>query len=58
MFFEGGNVMGENEFHGYIGTYTKADSKGIYKFILDTRIGEIKEIKLAASYRKSDICNN
>ncbi|WP_242238050.1 lactonase family protein [Bacillus cereus group sp. BfR-BA-01316] len=41
--------MSENEFHGYIGTYTKANSKGIYKFILDTKLGEIKEIKLAAS---------
>ncbi|MED1408011.1 MULTISPECIES: lactonase family protein [Bacillus] len=40
--------MSENEFHGYIGTYTKANSKGIYKFILDTKIGEIRGIELAA----------
>ncbi|MGG0724270.1 lactonase family protein [Bacillus mycoides] len=40
--------MSENQYHGYIGTYTKVDSKGIYKFILDTNIGEIKGIELAA----------
>ncbi|MBW3495158.1 lactonase family protein [Bacillus mycoides] len=40
--------MSENQFHGYIGTYTKAESKGIYKFILDTNIGELKGIELAA----------
>ncbi|MBE7119079.1 lactonase family protein [Bacillus cereus] len=40
--------MSENQYHGYIGTYTKADSKGIYKFILDTNIGEIKGIELGA----------
>ncbi|KFM99468.1 lactonase family protein [Bacillus clarus] len=40
--------MSGDQFHGYIGTYTKADSKGIYKFTLDTTVGEIKGIELAA----------
>ncbi|CAI8808281.1 hypothetical protein KOY_00781 [Bacillus cereus VDM021] len=29
--------MSENELLGYIGTYTRGDSKGIYRFILDTK---------------------
>lgn len=33
---------------GYVGTYTKGDSKGIYSFTLDTSISKITEIKLVA----------
>ncbi|OIK15476.1 6-phosphogluconolactonase [Bacillus sp. MUM 116] len=37
-----------NEFKGYIGTYTKGDSKGIYSFTLDTANEKITNIKAAA----------
>jgi 6-phosphogluconolactonase len=37
------------KFTGYIGTYTKGDSKGIYSFVLDTEVGEIAEVQLAAT---------
>jgi 6-phosphogluconolactonase len=33
---------------GYIGTYTKQESKGVYQFTLDTDIKELTEVKLAA----------
>jgi 6-phosphogluconolactonase len=33
---------------GYIGTYTKGDSKGIYSFTLDTNERKIKDIQVAA----------
>jgi 6-phosphogluconolactonase len=33
---------------GYVGTYTKADSKGVYQFTLDTEKKEITDVKLAA----------
>lgn len=33
---------------GYVGTYTKGDSKGIYTFELDTEKGRLSEPKLAA----------
>jgi 6-phosphogluconolactonase len=35
-------------FRGYIGTYTKADSKGIYTFTLDTEAKRLQEIEVAA----------
>ncbi len=35
-------------FSGYIGTYTKGESKGIYTFTLDTDEAKITDIKLAA----------
>lgn len=38
----------KNYFVGYIGTYTKKASEGIYRFILDTEAKEVKEIHLAA----------
>ncbi len=38
-----------NKFTGYIGTYTKGDSKGIYSFVLDTEVGEISEVQLAGT---------
>ncbi|MEK5038323.1 lactonase family protein [Sporosarcina sp. FSL K6-3457] len=33
---------------GYVGTYTKKDSKGVYQFTLDTEKKEISNVKLAA----------
>lgn len=33
---------------GYVGTYTKEDSKGVYQFTLDTEKKEIIDVKLAA----------
>lgn len=35
-------------FTGYIGTYTKGDSEGIYSFTLDTDEGAIVDVKVAA----------
>lgn len=41
--------MTNNEkFAGYVGTYTKGDSKGIYSFALDTTAEKITAIKVAA----------
>lgn len=37
------------KFTGYIGTYTKGDSKGIYSFTLDAANGKITDVKAAAS---------
>ncbi|MCT2534244.1 lactonase family protein [Aquibacillus koreensis] len=36
------------KYNGYIGTYTKEESKGVYRFILDTKKGEITDVELAA----------
>jgi 6-phosphogluconolactonase len=33
---------------GYVGTYTKEDSKGVYQFTLDTEKRELADVKLAA----------
>lgn len=33
---------------GYIGTYTKGESEGIYSFVLDTAAGKISDVKVAA----------
>ncbi|HEY2420619.1 MAG TPA: beta-propeller fold lactonase family protein, partial [Neobacillus sp.] len=33
---------------GYIGTYTKGESKGIYSFSLDTEAQTINQVKIAA----------
>lgn len=33
---------------GYVGTYTKENSEGIYAFTLDTQAGKITDVKLAA----------
>jgi 6-phosphogluconolactonase len=38
-----------NDYIGYIGTYTKGESKGIYSFKLDTAAKTIVDIKLAAT---------
>ncbi|WP_110111976.1 lactonase family protein [Bacillus sp. CGMCC 1.16541] len=36
-------------FTGYVGTYTKGDSKGIYSFTLDTQVGRITDVKVVAT---------
>ncbi len=36
------------KFTGFVGTYTKGESKGIYSFTLDTQAGQITDIKVAA----------
>jgi 6-phosphogluconolactonase len=36
------------KFIGYVGTYTKGDSEGIYTFTLDTDAAKITEVKIAA----------
>jgi 6-phosphogluconolactonase len=41
-------VMRDHIFSGFIGTYTKGDSKGIYSFELNTENGRIENIRLAA----------
>ena len=40
-----------SKFIGYVGTYTKGDSKGIYSFTLDTDERKISDVKLAAELR-------
>jgi len=40
--------MGQNKFNGFIGTYTKGESKGIYSFTLDTENERISDVKLVA----------
>ncbi len=37
-----------SKFIGYVGTYTKGDSKGIYSFTLDTDEQKIQDVKLVA----------
>lgn len=37
-----------NKYIGFIGTYTKGDSKGIYSFTLDAEKGKIGDVKAAA----------
>lgn len=37
-----------NKLSAYVGTYTKGDSKGIYKFTLDLETGKIEAITLAS----------
>jgi 6-phosphogluconolactonase len=41
-------MTNSNQFLGYIGTYTKGDSEGIYSFALDSETGTISGLKLAA----------
>ncbi|MFP3415270.1 lactonase family protein [Bacillus sp. SIMBA_074] len=40
--------MNNSKLFGYIGTYTRGDSEGIYSFMLDTQTATIKEINLVA----------
>lgn len=37
-----------DKYRGFIGTYTKGDSEGIYTFVFDAKSGQISDIKLAA----------
>ena len=37
------------KYTGYIGTYTKGDSKGIYSFTLDTAAKKLGEVSVAAA---------
>ena len=41
-------MTNSHKYRGYIGTYTKGNSEGIYTFSFDTENGKIEEIKLAA----------
>jgi 6-phosphogluconolactonase len=41
-------MTNNKKYIGYIGTYTKGDSKGIYSFTLDTNEAKIADIKVAA----------
>jgi 6-phosphogluconolactonase len=36
------------KYYGYIGTYTKGESKGIYSFSLDTELNKLSEVEVAA----------
>lgn len=38
-----------SQFIGYVGTYTKGDSKGIYSFKLNTEESKVKDVKLVAT---------
>ncbi|WP_077620037.1 lactonase family protein [Bacillus sinesaloumensis] len=38
-----------SKFIGYVGTYTKGDSKGVYSFTLDTDEQKIENVRLAAT---------
>jgi len=46
-----------NMFIGFIGTYTKGESKGIYSFTLDTKKAKIEDIKLAAQLENPTYVN-
>ena len=41
-------MTSEQSFIGFIGTYTKGDSEGIYSFVFHADTGKIEEIKVAA----------
>jgi 6-phosphogluconolactonase len=43
--------------HGYIGTYTKGDSKGIYRFTLNNTEGKITDIKAVATLENPTYLN-
>lgn len=40
--------MANKKYRGFIGTYTKEKSEGIYTFVLDTEKGKITDVQLAA----------
>lgn len=44
-------------FNGYIGTYTKGDSKGIYSFTLDTAAKQISNVKAVAELNNPTYVN-
>ncbi|WP_226037357.1 lactonase family protein [Aquibacillus saliphilus] len=41
-------MSNNSKYMGYVGTYTKVESKGVYSFTLDAEKGEINDVKLAA----------
>lgn len=41
--------MTDTKFIGYVGTYTKGKSEGIYSFLLDTKEKKIMDVKVAAT---------
>jgi 6-phosphogluconolactonase len=45
------------KFTGYIGTYTKGESKGIYSFVLETATAKITDIKIAAELENPTYIN-
>lgn len=47
----------QTKFIGYAGTYTNGDSKGIYCFELDTKEGQIKNVKVAAEIENPTYLN-
>ncbi|WP_147534018.1 lactonase family protein [Bacillus marasmi] len=49
--------MNQTHFLGYIGTYTKGDSEGIYSFSLDTNSGKITSVKPAAQLENPTYVN-
>nr|WP_263325112.1 lactonase family protein [Neobacillus sp. Marseille-Q6967] len=46
-----------NTYTGYVGTYTKGDSKGIYKFSLNTAEGKITNVEVAAELENPTYLN-
>ncbi|MED1625145.1 lactonase family protein [Bacillus pseudomycoides] len=40
--------MNTSKLFGYIGTYTRGESEGVYSFMLDTKTATIKEVNLVA----------
>ena len=42
-------MTNEHTFIGFIGTYTKGDSEGIYSFTFHADTGKIEDIKVAAT---------
>lgn len=40
-------MVKQNQFIGYVGTYTKGASEGIYSFTLDTKASKITDVKVA-----------
>ncbi|NHM29459.1 lactonase family protein [Neobacillus terrae] len=47
----------ETKFQGYIGTYTKGDSKGVYSFTLDTDTKTLIDVKVAAELENPTYVN-
>src|SRR5690606_40979269 len=43
--------MSKRKFNGFIGTYTKGDSKGIYSFVFDKEKEQITDIELVAEVK-------
>ncbi|MEH7440353.1 lactonase family protein [Neobacillus drentensis] len=46
-----------NHYLGYIGTYTKGESKGIYSFTLNTDMAKIENVKVAAELENPTYVN-